>query len=577
MISKLNLFVLFLSSLLFFKTVNAQAASSPSRSETKTAYAFYTASNQSHGPMDATVTLEYYFFREYIGDKYFLGINIHYQNMQYSPNYGGYRFKLNGKIYTQQELQLYDSRGIDCFTDVVLNKVTIRDLGITGVSKKITYYGAINRFDGLLEISKTQDLNTFSLITATSTCSDIGYNQNYECVSKRINDFDKGVKNAFQKTDQLEKNKRKESDLATQNAQNTGISESNRSSSTNGNNPLKRTVPINNSLTQANTDAFLAKNEAKRLEREAQNRKDIAAFTKAMDHNVQSYYAMQAINETRNTVQENMTLSENYANEEELERAYNTKFQTLDQSINVMHKQEQDHNLNTIDYYSTQTTGNTQLYGTIAAGGLYFINEAQNKIEEKRAKENLRIQKEQAAIEIRNKKIVQRQAMRVDLFNMFPEGGIPMSSHRISTDELYFFVYNFDEASLRDGSPKIEISNVFPISKYGDGTWPFKSVILSKIQKSHNIGKTTLVGYYTTKEMADKMRASFIRMAAKSGMTIEDFIYKGSPRNNSSTATSIDYWDNTEKSSTTKKTKPIEKKSEPAKPKLDFWDDSIKE
>ena len=82
-----------------------------------------------------------------------------------------------------------------------------------------------------------------------------------------------------------------------------------------------------------------------------------------------------------------------------------------------------------------------------------------------------------------------------------------------------------------------------------------------------------MVGYYTTKEMADKMRASFIRMAAKSGMTIEDFIYKGSPRNNSSTATSIDYWDNTEKSSTTKKTKPIEKKSEPAKPKLDFWDD----
>ena len=267
MICKLNFIVLFLSSILITNTGNAQAGSSPSRTETKTARAFYTASNQSHGPMDATVTLEYSFFREYIGGKYFLGISIHYKNMEYSSNYGGYRFKLNGKIYTQQELQSYDSRGVECFTDVIIDRVTIRDLGITGVSKKITYSGAINRFDGLVEISKTQDLNNFSLITATSTCPDIGYKQNVDCVSKRINDFEKGVKNAsdykiaIQKADQaflskdwttarqyyrqasamfpnenypidqLEKIKQKEVDLATQNAQNTSTSGSNTSSS----------------------------------------------------------------------------------------------------------------------------------------------------------------------------------------------------------------------------------------------------------------------------------------------------------------------------------------------------------
>ena len=313
----------------------------------------------------------------------------------------------------------------------------------------------------------------------------------------------------------------------------------------------------------------------------------------------QSYYTMQAINETRNTVQENMTLSGSYTSVEELEREYNTKFQALDQSINDMHRQEQDQNLNTINYYSTQTTGNTQVYGTLASGALYFINQAQNKREEEWAKEQLRIQKEQAAIEIANRKIAQRQAMRANLFNMFPDGGVPMSSHRISIDDLYFFVYNFDEASIKDGRPKIAMSNVFPIAKYGDGTWPFKSVVVGEVQKIHKTGKTTLVGYYTTKEMADGMRASFIRMAVKSEMTIEDFVYKGRPRNNSSTSSSVDFWgnsgnaekpnpstenntqtdfwDNPVKTPTTQPTKPIKKEPEPAKPKVDFWGNPIKE
>ena len=685
MICKLNFIVLFLSSILITNTGNAQAGSSPSRTETKTARAFYTASNQSHGPMDATVTLEYSFFREYIGGKYFLGISIHYKNMEYSTNYGGYRYKLNGKIYTQQELQSYDSRGVECFTDVIINRVTIRDLGITGVSKKITYSGAINRFDGLVEISKTQDLNNFSLITATSTCSDIGYKQDVDCVSKRINDFEKGVKNvsdykiAIQKADQaflskdwtrarqyyrqasamfpnenypidqLEKIKQKEKEAqqAQNNTQNSGSNSNNSSQGSTGSGSGSQSGSSNNSSTNSNGSGNNATNntsntsgssinsynttndQAKiKSEKEAaakaeteRNNKAIAqdAIDKnnkwAQDFNdridaetekskksaqlaQQSYYTLQTLRNAESDVNDNMHLSGNYTTPEELEAEFNRKQAALNQSIADLAEAQNKNLQANYNTYSPYRDEKTEAIGQLAVGVINLINNAQVEKEKRIAQQQLQQQKTEALAEMERQKKAMRLQLRKDVFEQFPEGGVPMSSHRISTDDLYFFVYNFDDASIEDGRPKIAMSNVFPIAKYGDGTWPFKSVVVGEIQKIHKTGKTTLVGYYTTKEMADGMRASFIRMAVKSEMTIEDFVYKGRPRNNSSTSSSVDFWgnsgnakkpnpstenntqtdfwDNPVKSSTTQPNKPIEKKPEPAKPKLDFWGNPIK-
>ena len=128
----------FIFSVIVLLTINtyvfSQSDVKPSRSETKSEIWHYTASNQTSGPMDANVVLEYYFFRETVGDKKLLGVNIHYKSMEYTTGPGGYRFKLNGKIYTQDEIQSWDSRGTDCFADVVLDVVSINNLGVNGAN-----------------------------------------------------------------------------------------------------------------------------------------------------------------------------------------------------------------------------------------------------------------------------------------------------------------------------------------------------------------------------------------------------------------------------------------------------------
>ena len=324
-----------------------------------------------------------------------------------------------------------------------------------------------------------------------------------------------------------------------------------------------RTVPIDEGWTQADTDQFLAKNQADREAQESKIRQESAAFAKSVDYSIQSYYTMQAIDETRSIVQQNMTLSGNYSSVEELEREYNEKFRALDQSIDDMHQQEQDQNLNTMNYYSTQTTGNTQAIGTIASGALYMINEAQNKKEEEWAKEQLRQQKEQAAIDIENKRIAQRQAMRNDLFNMFPEGGIPLSQHKVKANEIYFFFYSFDESTINQTSPTIQLSNVFPIAKYSDGTWPFRSNLNNELSKLGLTGKMTLVGFYTTQQMAQDMHDSYTRLSNSSGMSITEVFYNGKP----STKTSSEI-NNTSNNNSQQGSTPLKKE--------DFWGESVK-
>ncbi|MES2286265.1 MAG: hypothetical protein V4547_11295 [Bacteroidota bacterium] len=172
----------------------SQTNATPSRSDTKTLLWLYSATDQYSGPMDASVTLEYYFLRESIGDKTFLSVSIHYKSMTYTPNFGGYRYKLHNKLYKQDELQSFDSRGVDCFTDVILTRVSIGNLSVDGFSKKFGYNGSIHRFDQIGEISRTKNLNDYSLNVVLSTCSSIGWNDG-NCVSERINNFEKGVKN----------------------------------------------------------------------------------------------------------------------------------------------------------------------------------------------------------------------------------------------------------------------------------------------------------------------------------------------------------------------------------------------
>ena len=154
--------------------------------------------------------------------------------------------------------------------------------------------------------------------------------------------------------------------------------------------------------------------------------------------------------------------------------------------------------------------------------------------------------------------------MRNGFISQFPDGGVPLSSHKVSVNELYFFSYTFDKSTMSAANPPVHVTNVFSISRYGDGTWPFKNTMVNELKKLGGAGTVTIMGYYTTKDLAEEMRASFLRLAGKCGIAVKETNYKGKKASGSSSGN--DFWDN----SGSKKTKT------PAKTKTnaddDFWE-----
>ncbi len=174
-------------------TAFAQSKETPNTSKTQRIKWKYSASNTEYGPMDALVELEYYFFRApgAARDKYTLESHVRFISMEYIGN----RWKYHGKVYTSDVLQSWDSRGLDCFRDVILDRVNIK-IGFNGVNnaKKIDIEMGNNYDWGLCEISNTFDLNDISLNVVLATCSYIGCKDG-NCVNQRIDNFEKGVKN----------------------------------------------------------------------------------------------------------------------------------------------------------------------------------------------------------------------------------------------------------------------------------------------------------------------------------------------------------------------------------------------
>jgi hypothetical protein len=194
---------------------------------------------------------------------------------------------------------------------------------------------------------------------------------------------------------------------------------------------------------------------------------------------------------------------------------------------------------------------------------------------ERRAKKALREQREAAEANLIKLEKANRLELRKKLFSQFPDGGLPLSSHPVDTNELYFFSYVFNTNTINDDYTTITLSNVFPIAKYNDGTWLFKNRLISELTKSVTGSPITLMGYYTTRQMAEEMRNTFIDLAKSSKMGIKDFQYKGKPATSES-KTNVDYWGNgTNENSKQNTSETNVNNSSPQSEKIDFWGNPI--
>uniref|UniRef100_UPI004047D5B8 hypothetical protein n=1 Tax=Mariniflexile sp. TaxID=1979402 RepID=UPI004047D5B8 len=143
---------------------------------------------------------------------------------------------------------------------------------------------------------------------------------------------------------------------------------------------------------------------------------------------------------------------------------------------------------------------------------------------------NIRLERERlAAIE---QKKSQTQQLRNAFFLEFPDGGIPLSSDKIGVNKLYFFSYSYDKATLTNELPVITFANIYSISKYPDGTWPYKEIITDELRDLGLSGTINQIGYFTSLESAKQIFDNFTILAHKSSIKLKGLIYNDKELNN---------------------------------------------
>jgi hypothetical protein len=284
---------------------------------------------------------------------------------------------------------------------------------------------------------------------------------------------------------------------------------------------------------------------------------------------MQTYYAAEAVRNGKQNLTDLASLSGNYSSVEELEAEFRQKYNSINQEVENLNQARDQQLQASYNSYAlgADETGKAVGQAVVAVGGL--INSFTADKEKREAKEALQRAKAQANAELVAKKKAMMLQLRNSFLAQFPDGGVPLSSHKVSVDELYFFSYIFDKTTLSAEQPVVAVSNVFPVARYGDGTWPFKTNVVAELRKSGAAGSVTLVGYYASKEVADQMRASFLRLSAKCTFSVKEIQYKGKK---SSGKTGADFWGNGNKLAPTAAkdsvtTAPVIKKADDD----DFW------
>lgn len=280
---------------------------------------------------------------------------------------------------------------------------------------------------------------------------------------------------------------------------------------------------------QSMTDNFI--NQQKESQRKSDER---------MALSMQTYYAAEAVRNGKANLANLSSLSGNYSSIEELEAEFNEKYYSINsevESLNAARDQQLQATYNQL-YSDASETDKAVGQAAVAIGG--FINGLKADKEKKEAREALQRQRQQAKAEIEAKRRAAMISLRTKFFGEFPDGGVPLSSHKVTVDELYFFSYVCDKDKVGADYAVIAVSNVFPIARYGDGTWPFKTSVVGDIKKTGATGTVTLVGYYADKNMADQMRTSFLNLAEKCKLGTKDIAYKGKK----SSGGGGDFWGN---------------------------------
>ncbi len=276
----------------------------------------------------------------------------------------------------------------------------------------------------------------------------------------------------------------------------------------------------------------------------------------------QGFAAVGAREEARNNVKQLSTLSGSYQSVDQLMADFNARMAQLNSAVSDLTiKKNQALNSSADAFFNTPDVA---AYGEgIKAVGA-MLNGAKEAKERKKAQEELRQQKEYMLNTMLAEEKRLLTGIRTDLFARFKEGALPLSSTKLASATIYYFVYAYDASQLSAKNPAMFVSNVFPVGRYSDGTWPFKTTIMNDITKLTPYAEV-LHGYYPSADEAAAMQAALMDVFTRSGGSVTKIAYKGKNTSGAATATSTDFWETGKKA-----TEPASQEKKPVK-KDDFW------
>ncbi|MHA4894832.1 hypothetical protein ACXZ1K_08780 [Pedobacter sp. PWIIR3] len=159
---------------------------------------------------------------------------------------------------------------------------------------------------------------------------------------------------------------------------------------------------------------------------------------------------------------------------------------------------------------------------------------------------------------------------RTNLIEKFGNGKMPLSSTKTSGDEVYFFSFSIVPLSSGRETALMNLSEVFPVAKLGDGTWQFTDILLDKIAK-FNKGRTpSISGFYNTQKEAEDRLSEFKESVKNAEIEVAGVIdYKG--RRALGKNSDADFWGNGKEPTQTAPT--VDKAAVSA---ADFWENPVK-
>lgn len=294
---------------------------------------------------------------------------------------------------------------------------------------------------------------------------------------------------------------------------------------------------------------------------EARNTAITQNIERTVDAWRQTFYYSEAIRNGKENLAALSKLNGDYGSVQELEADFNQKYNSIQAEVNNL---EQARNARLANATAANLSGGSTEQaigqGMNLIGG--FVNGLKADKEAKEARAALEAERARQIAEIKLKKQQARTDMRNKLVESFPDGGTPITSHKITLPEVYMFAYITDKAAFKNDQATVSVSSVFPVAQYSDGTFPYKTTVAGKL-KGFAPGEVVLVGYYGDKARAEQMRNSFLNLAAKSELAVKTFALK-SVSTSSSAKSSVpgDFWETGKKTPAT--TPSTEKKS-------DFW------